>query len=1578
MPNTPRQISTNPAPAPRSAQCQCVPGVRACLATLILALLGFSQPSSAQVSLPNGGVSENVVDLRVKTVGGLVTVDRQYEEGRWRINLRWSPAELGGETAGSVSCRAYPELKIQGRTYLGDGQTWLLENRYSARVTDYFAGSECAANRLKTVRWQDRTSGNWMEYERRSAGDLQLKLVRYGDRNNVETQLTYDDEGRLQSVLDHYGKVVLEYRYNGEQLVEIRDNPALIPGDATPARTVKYSYTQVGGSGGTHAEIETVTDVLGHETRYGYSGAYLSSITDAEGRVRRYAYTADRVTKYTDADGEVTSYVYDYDRVKKEFYVRTTYPATAAGSRIVEQWYDTEGRGVRLDINGRSEWITRSDTAERVETATNARGLNHKTTRNEFDQIVRIQYPDGAVISQKYSAQNGQMTERTDELGVRTQYQHDSRGNLIQEIRALGLAEQQVTDYERNSLGLVEKVTRRGRTESNGMVSTDATWLFEYDALANLVKTTDPEGAVRRYTYDRAGNLLRYVDPLGNETRFEVDAVGNLTKVTDALGQVRRYAYDKLGNEVASTDARGKTYRAVYDAMSRNTQLIDPSGGVFQTQYDALGQPTHEVDEDGRSTQVVYDNFQRLLYYLDGKGNKTEYGYQSLNGDGLGSLMLPTETKYPTYTEQQYFDERERLQKRVFLNSTTTGVEGLVSTSKYDKRGGVIETTDANGKTSYVTYDALGRTSKFTNSLGNNLELTWDGHDKLIQVKDYNGNVTRFEYDRSGRLTKEIFPLGQTTTYTYNAKGYRETVTNPAGSIARYTYDVLGRLVRSEFRAAGQSASSETYTFEYDAEDNLLRWSDGSRSANFSYDDLGRLLSETVDYGNNVSLGYSYTYTAAGYVKSLTYPDGAKVDYDFDAHGQLATINIPGEGSISVEAWNWLAPKKLILPGGTTRELTQDGLLNLTGLKVKNPGQQTIFEVANQFGKNEEIKKKILTDSTGSASSTVVNDYTFDAEQRLTQSTRDSGGFFGSTSETFGYDAANNRVTHSAVAGTLVYDANNRLTQRGDTSYQYDASGNLIRKATGSSGAANTVTRYRYDLQNRLIEVQDGAGATLVKYAYDPFDNRLLKELHRDENGVTLATPKRILYLYGDEGLLAEADASGTVQVQYGWKPDGSWSTDPVFIKTAIKADGETRTGYAYFHNDHLGTPLRATDKSGRLVWRADYDSYGLAMPAADNAIKQNLRLAGQYFDAETALHYNTRRYYDPQSGRYITTDPQGVAGGWNLYSYANADPANQLDPTGEWVWVAIRVAITVYDIYTTYQEIQEQGLCFDWTRLIPIPVKVPRIKWLTKRVPKCSDPCECMSMGGGRKHSFPPDTLVHALDESGNPALRSIASLKLGDKVLAKSEWKAEAESLSYEPVTDIHVTPDQKRRLVDITLTSGQRITATDGHPFRTTEGWRDAILLKKGGKLLLRGEGDTEPERAVEIADIQHRSETLTTYNLEVANAHTFFVGEEGGLVHNGFGAYTIHFPDGTRYHGKGDYNRAKKSARRVGRVTGNYPCRDYEKWIDWVDAIDDAESFRKEHARLSADGGPQNSSRGGDGRNHNKIWGPGRYK
>jgi len=104
-------------------------------------------------------------------------------------------------------------------------------------------------------------------------------------------------------------------------------------------------------------------------------------------------------------------------------------------------------------------------------------------------------------------------------------------------------------------------------------------------------------------------------------------------------------------------------------------------------------------------------------------------------------------------------------------------------------------------------------------------------------------------------------------------------------------------------------------------------------------------------------------------------------------------------------------------------------------------------------------------------------------------------------------------------------------------------------------------------------------------------------------------------------------------------------NTDPLFMKVVSPPAGSGQSAvfsYLYFHNDALGTPHALTDKAGQIVWSAQYDEFGAAQIASTGGTSFtsstvcNLRFPGQYFDAETGLHYNFHRYYDPALGRYI------------------------------------------------------------------------------------------------------------------------------------------------------------------------------------------------------------------------------------------------------------------------------------------------------------------------------------------------------
>ena len=107
----------------------------------------------------------------------------------------------------------------------------------------------------------------------------------------------------------------------------------------------------------------------------------------------------------------------------------------------------------------------------------------------------------------------------------------------------------------------------------------------------------------------------------------------------------------------------------------------------------------------------------------------------------------------------------------------------------------------------------------------------------------------------------------------------------------------------------------------------------------------------------------------------------------------------------------------------------------------------------------------------------------------------------------------------------------------------------------------------------------------------------------------------------------------------------------------------DTATLFWYI-NDHLGTPQMLVDQSGAVAWQADTEPFG-AVTLSTDTVENDLRFPGQYYDSETGLHYNWNRYYDPVTGKYLTPDPIGLAGGINPFVYAGNNSINRIDPNG-------------------------------------------------------------------------------------------------------------------------------------------------------------------------------------------------------------------------------------------------------------------------------------------------------------------------
>ena len=119
-----------------------------------------------------------------------------------------------------------------------------------------------------------------------------------------------------------------------------------------------------------------------------------------------------------------------------------------------------------------------------------------------------------------------------------------------------------------------------------------------------------------------------------------------------------------------------------------------------------------------------------------------------------------------------------------------------------------------------------------------------------------------------------------------------------------------------------------------------------------------------------------------------------------------------------------------------------------------------------------------------------------------------------------------------------------------------------------------------------------------------------------------------------------------------------------------------------YLHTDHLLTARYATNAGGSTVWSWDSGAFGKEAPTGSATV--NLRFPGQYFDAETGLHYNWHRYYDPTTGRYITSDLLGLVAGLNTYGYAGQNPLSFVDWNGQFldVGTAITILVAVITIY--------------------------------------------------------------------------------------------------------------------------------------------------------------------------------------------------------------------------------------------------------------------------------------------------------
>nr|WP_254413838.1 RHS repeat-associated core domain-containing protein [Vibrio furnissii] len=576
------------------------------------------------------------------------------------------------------------------------------------------------------------------------------------------------------------------------------------------------------------------------------------------------------------------------------------------------------------------------------------------------------------------------------------------------------------------------------------------------------------------------------------------------------------------------------------------------------------------------------------------------------------------------------------------------------SSFSYDVVANLIQETSPSGNTHSYKYDGFHHRTQTTDPLGKVTQVLYKDTGDVYRVSDPRSRLTYYSYNGFGEVTQVRSPDTGTTDITYDEAGNVATRKTAKGQTTSYSYDALNRIIEASSGVAGESPILYGYdeaTSPYGM-GRLTSVDDGNGVRRYGYTPEGWLAYETWET-HGQSLTTQYQYDGAGLITKITYPSGREVSYTRDLAGDVIEVATTQAGTTTslasqIERAPFGPVTSMVRWNGISESRSLDLNYRVTGIDATR-----VHSLVYRY-----TPDSLISAIDDNLSSSVNQSLGYDAVGRITS----AEGLYGVLG--YGYDATGNRTSITTDGLSQSYTINymnNWLVKTGQTSRSYDANGNLTKQG------ADTFT---YDSQNRLVAATV-AGVTAA-YTYNHLDQRVTKTL----NGQTR------LLIYGLAGnLIEELDAAtGDVLAEYIWL-DGT--------PLSFAQSGQTYQ----VHVDHLGTPKALTDASGQVVWKASYSPFGKASITTQGPTF-NLRFPGQYYDAETGLHYNWRRYYDPNTGRYITSDPIGLAGGINTYAYALSNPIGNADPTGEFVplllgaYVAIDFALSAWDAYDTFKTI--------------------------------------------------------------------------------------------------------------------------------------------------------------------------------------------------------------------------------------------------------------------------------------------------
>jgi YD repeat-containing protein len=604
--------------------------------------------------------------------------------------------------------------------------------------------------------------------------------------------------------------------------------------------------------------------------------------------------------------------------------------------------------------------------------------------------------------------------------------------------------------------------------------------LYEYDQHCRMVRHVSRGGMVYFFRYDRAGRCVESSgqDGFGAERLTYCDD-GKFTRVENAQGHVTTYHWNDAGQVMHVTSPLGASTSYHYDEHGRIGKIILPGNRVTAFEYDDFGTVKKVTHPDGGAQTFLFDDRHQLLRFTDQEGHSwtREYaspGRLSAVGNDLGEWYrfdYSAEGDLVRITDPRGHRRTFSWDERGDLRSVSDW-EGNCTRYGYDEEGMLTEAVTPHGDRTTAVRDQLGRIASLTFPDGTSRRYGWNAADQITDFVDEKDQGTKFRYSRCGLLSECVKADGRRTRYLWGMiPGQLVGIENENGERHSLEYDEDGRVIRQvdfsgcavdyqygedSFLAAavaGESAvrfrrdpvgrvvdveyaDGSVVRYEFDLRGLLRKTATPDHVIERDYDALGRLIRE-LQGAHEVR----YTYDSLGNRASCRTSLGTALTYRWGPNRQVQSILGSNLGHELLFEFDPLQRETARSLGSQVRlSQSYDARGRLAEQRVTG-GSQRSWAV----GGNHPISRQYSYDPCGNVTRisdhTGVERHSYDRTHRPVEFDHSSSG----RRERYDYDDADNLTRIERYGKSTPVDfttaAGNRVVQRGDVGYDYDANG---------------------------------------------------------------------------------------------------------------------------------------------------------------------------------------------------------------------------------------------------------------------------------------------------------------------------------------------------------------------------------------------------------------------------------------------------------------------------------------------------------------------------------------------------------